>query len=250
MACKRWTYKEIKYLTENYGNVSVRHIAKKLNRSINAILLKKNRLKIGKFTDNANNYITLFKLRTILKIDESYLKKLLKHKFPLDRIKNINNYTKIIYIDKLLKWLNTGNNKHLVNFANCEKGDIYAIEPEWFEDKRKSDKLLSKYNTTKWTEEENKKLICLLKQYRYSYTDLSKILNRYETAIKKQITQLKIKERPLIANKHIKWTYEQIETVKNMYKKGYHPIIIREFLKNKSQLAINGLLERHNYFLN
>lgn len=71
MECKRWTYEEIKYLLDNYGNVSVRHIAKKLNRSVNAILVKKNRLKIGKFTDNADKYITFSNISTILKIDAS-----------------------------------------------------------------------------------------------------------------------------------------------------------------------------------
>ena len=72
---------------------------------------------------------------------------------------------------------------------------------------------------------------------------------RLETAIKRQFTVLKIPYRPLKADNHNMWKPEEIELVRNLYKKGYNSIIIRDYLKNRSQLAINGLLERHNYFL-
>ena len=53
-------------MTENWGNLSIKAIAKKLNRSENAIEVRKNRLGLGSFLENGE-YITFYLLmQTIL----------------------------------------------------------------------------------------------------------------------------------------------------------------------------------------
>ena len=45
MVFHKWDYREIEYLTENYGKVSISTIAKNLKRSIYAVLNKKTKIK-------------------------------------------------------------------------------------------------------------------------------------------------------------------------------------------------------------
>ena len=246
----KWSYSEIEYLKENYGTIPIPTIAKRLGRSINSIICKKERLKLGSFTSNAEDYITLYQLSKVIGIDIKYTNRLKAHKFPfkkkLIKTKSIN----IVYIDEFLKWLEIDNNKHLVDFSNMEKGDIFAVEPAWFEEKRIADRKHKRFKTTKWTEEENKRLIALCNEFKYGYKEISYKLNRLESAIKKQLTNLGVKVRPLrVESSHISWTSDEISIVKKMYKVGYKPDVIKDFLHGRSALAIQGLLERYNYFL-
>ena len=148
-------------------------------------------------------------------------------------------------MDEFWTWLEK--NKHLVDFQFTEKGD-FGYEPDWVYYKRDADKRASEYASRKWTEADDHRLKSLLKQYRYGYRDLSIMLKRTEGAIKRRMIDLKILERPLIAGNHTPWQKPEIDTVKDLYLKGYKSDIIAEYV-NRSALAINGLLERNNYFL-
>jgi len=44
MGNRRWTEKEIEYLSSKWGNMPIEKIAKNLNRSVTAVFIKKNRL--------------------------------------------------------------------------------------------------------------------------------------------------------------------------------------------------------------
>lgn len=246
---RKWSYKEIKYFKENYGNMPLKNIAKKLNRSVCSLLNKRQRLKLGGFVDNAEDYITLNSLIEKIGISSSYLLKIKKFNFPIKTIEIRNSKIRIVYINQFLKWLEKNNNKHLVDFSNLEKGDIFAIEPNWFDDKRKADIMQKRYKTTKWTKEENDRLIFLCKQYKYSYKEISYKMNRLESAIKRQLFKLNTKLRPLRTDNHDMWKIEEIELVKKMYKVGYKPDTIKDFLPKRGALAIQGLLERHKFFI-
>ena len=47
---KKWTKEDVEYLTEKWGNVSIPSLAKKLNRSVNAVKLKAGRLNLRKWS--------------------------------------------------------------------------------------------------------------------------------------------------------------------------------------------------------
>ena len=68
----RWSKEEEEFLTENWGNLSIKAIAKKLNRSENAIEVRKTRLGLGSFLENGE-YINLIgqdKLIELIKISK------------------------------------------------------------------------------------------------------------------------------------------------------------------------------------
>ena len=84
----RWSKEEEEFLTENWGNLSIKAIAKKLNRSENAIVVRKTRLGLGSFLENGE-YITFYLLmQTILggKNPSYLMKRLERDGFPIKHI--------------------------------------------------------------------------------------------------------------------------------------------------------------------
>ena len=73
---RTWTKEEVEYLKEKWGNVSIPILAKKLNRSVNAVKLKAGRLNLGYMLENGA-YVTLNQLAIALtgKNFSSYCKK-------------------------------------------------------------------------------------------------------------------------------------------------------------------------------
>ena len=58
---KPWSNEDYKYLDDNWGTVSIQAIAKRLNRSVNAIVLKAKRRGLGSFLESGD-YISLNQL--------------------------------------------------------------------------------------------------------------------------------------------------------------------------------------------
>jgi hypothetical protein len=240
-----WTYEEIKYLKENWGQVSISGIAKKLNRSVLAIKNKSYKIGLRNMLQHGE-YISLNEFWKTLNVQYKTkdIKKLKAAKFPISYQKIITKKVKVIDMNHFWNWFKK--NIHLIDLSKTEKG-CFGYEPEWVELKRQADKRAAEYKKTAWTASEEDYLIRLLKTYKYSYRELSIMLKRTEGAIKRKMIDLKLKMRPLKADNTILWTQEEIRTVKDLYKKGFKSCIIAEYV-NRSALAINGLLERHCYF--
>lgn len=249
-----WTSDDYNFLIENWGSLSIEEIAEKLKRSINAVKIKATKIGL-KDKKIYGDYVTLNQFSRILgcgNIHSYYFKRYLNIGLPIHKVKIVRDYVRVIYPEEFFEWIEKGNNKHLINLENTQKGCFGEIEPEWFEEKRKADKRASEYNAWSkpryWTIIEDEKLKSLIDECKYSYRDISIMLKRSEGAIKRRLLDLKIKGRPIKADNHNKWTAAEIETVRTLYKKGYKSCIIAEYVP-RSALAINGLLERHNYFL-
>lgn len=54
---RNWSHIDESYLEEKWGTISVKGIAKKLNRTENAVVLKSQRMGLGAFLD-AGDYVT------------------------------------------------------------------------------------------------------------------------------------------------------------------------------------------------
>lgn len=241
---KHWTYDEIKYLKNSWGSVSIESMARRLNRSINAIKLKAQRIGLK----DQRLYMSEMSLNQLQKIlfnsnaGQMYYK---SKNMPFTNKKIVKETIKVIDMDKFWDWLNK--NKHSLSLHNTDEYS-FGFEPAWVQEKRSADKRAYEYTRQRpWTQSEDERLKSLLKEYRYGYRELSIMLKRTEGAIKRRMLDLSIKERPLIAPKHIPWKPEEIKIVKDMYLKGYNSCIIAEYVE-RSALAINGLIERHNYF--
>lgn len=216
---KNWSNEELEYLEDKWGVVSVGRMSKTLNRTKNAILIKKNRLGLGGFLENGD-YITYSQLLMALygtdnpqsayRINKSW------SDFPIKTKKVDNCNFKIVYIEDFWKW--SEKNKRNMDFSKMEE-NILGLEPDWVKRKREID-FKCRTKTSPWTKAEDLKLERLLNQYKHTYTDLSAEFNRTEDAIRRRIYDLAIDIKPVRA-KIKKWTPEEEELLISMYEDGW-----------------------------
>ena len=198
---RTWTKEEIEYLKEKWGNVSIPILAKKLNRSVNAVKLKAGRLNLGPMLENGA-YVTLNQLAIALtgKNFSSYCKKswIENRGMPVHNKKVIKNTFKIVYLDEFWKWAEK--NRSFLDFSKMEPLTL-GKEPEWVNEQRKKDyKSNALQRKDKWTPYEDDKLRYLLKQQKYGYAEVAEILYRSEGAIQRRCMDLAIRERPVKAD--------------------------------------------------
>jgi len=242
---KRWIEEELEYLGSSWGQVSIPAIAKKLDRTLNAVRLKAHKIGLTRFI-HFGEYITLNQLiKIIYKNDSTYCYKSAKFRqIPTVNKKVCNKSYKVFYMQDFWNWLE--NNKNKVDLSRTEKYEL-GPEPAWVEEKRKADKLFKKYKRSSWTKDEDERLKKLLSAYRYGYREISIKLKRTECAIITRILDLNIKARPLRADNHTLWTPYELKVVKNMHKAGYKSAIIAEHV-NRSAKAIDAVITRRKYF--
>lgn len=236
---RSWSAEEIAYLEEKWGVTSIPAIAKKLNRSINSIKCKAQKLGLGRFY-HQGEYITLHQLIIAIgqKQNYSYLnERLARDGFPIKYKTMINDKVKVVYIEDFWRW--TKANQTKIDFSKFEENSL-GPEESWVKAKRKLDKVKNReYKTTPWTIQEDRRLEQELNKYKYSYIELSKMFNRTEGAIQRRICDLGLKARPIKANNHIKWTDEEYKQLGEMIKSRYNYESMSEVL-GKSAKAIRG----------
>lgn len=242
MRSRPWTKEEFDYLEEAWGNVSIPRIAKKLNRSVDAIKIKSVRLGLGRHL-HSGEYITFNQLMRSLGLNGGgYYRRFINSDFPFKEKKSVNKAFKIIYLEDFWKWAEE--NKYAIDFKNFKEGAL-GVEPKWVPIKRRSDIERSKViKKTPWTAQEDKQLNWLVNQYRYGYTDIARLMNRSEQAIKRRLNDINIKARPLRADNNRKWEDWEIEILIKMLKKGYTHEDISKKLNGRSTSAIRGKIER------
>lgn len=238
---KKWTKEEIEYLEDKWGTVSVKTIANNLGRTENAVVVKKTKLGLGAFL-NSGDYITWNQLMAAIGVDNSgsgykMISWVKNRWFPIHYKVVKSNRFKIVYLDEF--WLWAEENRDFIDFSKMEE-NIIGKEPDWVKQQRKLDfEKNQKIKTTPWTQLEDEKLKRLLKEFKYSYLELSKILNRSDGAIQRRICDLRLKERPIKADNHINWTDEEFKVLVKLVKQGASYQHISDAI-NKSVKAIRG----------
>lgn len=221
-------------------------MCKNLEVTQNALMLKKNRLKLGAFLESGE-YITWRQLLIAIGLDGAgYAYKELSwgknRNFPIKYKKINKSRFKVVYLEDFWKWAEQ--NRELIDFSLIEE-NILGEEPQWVKQQRKLDyQAHNLFITTPWTATEDRKLMMLLKEFKYTYSDLSKKMHRKYNAISKRIFDLKVKERPVKADNHNKWTDEEYAELLNLIKQGAKYILLSEQLV-KSEKAIRGKIFRH-----
>lgn len=238
-----WTEEEENYLADNWGAISVKTIAKNLNRTENAILVRVARLGLGPFLDNGD-YITLNQLRVELRgtnTGGSYtINQWLDKGLPVKTRKVKKCSFKVVYLDEFWDWAEM--NSTLIDFSKLEPLAI-GKEPKWLEDQRKADKEKTFFKKSPWTEGEDRQLEKMLNEYRYTYRELSLKLQRTEGAIKRRMIDLKIVARPLRMSNHNPWSEEETEKLIDLYHKGHCNNTMANYI-NRSAQACGGKVER------
>ncbi|MEG1180064.1 MAG: hypothetical protein RSD42_06615, partial [Oscillospiraceae bacterium] len=237
---RNWTEKETEYLCDNWGTISIPHLAKKLNRSENAIIIKARQYELGAFLESGD-YVTWHQLLLAISVSGSYGYKTTSwidnRDFPVKTKRVRNNSFKIVYLNDFWKWAEK--NQTFIDFSSFEENAL-GQEPNWVKAKRANDIKISKsFIKTPWTKQEDEKLIKLLKDYKYTYFDLSQKLTRTEGAIQRRICDLGIKERPLKADNHNLWTDQELNLLAELIKQGYKYEMIAPQI-GKSAKAIRG----------
>ena len=238
---KNWTKQEEEYLTENWGTLSVARIAKNLGRTENAIIVRKCRLGLCAFLDNGE-YVTWNQFQIAYCGSSSSgtyrMTSWVKNRnFPIHTKRVNKNSFKIVYLEEWWEWAEK--NKDFLDFSNMEE-NILGKEPEWVKEKRKNDiENKRKIINTPWTNAEDDKLRFLVSKHKYTYDDLSRMLRRTNGAIQRRLCDLGIKDRPLKADNHIRWTRDELYTLGEMIKDGCGYEMISESI-GKSGKAIRG----------
>lgn len=237
---RNWTAEEENYLKDSWGEISVKTICKTIDRSLNAVRVKAQRLKLGPFIINGS-YITFHQLLITLGYSGSggyYLISWIKNrKFPIHN-KLINEQRiRIVYLNDFWKW--AYKNQSVIDFSKFEENAL-GIEPSWAKEKRKRDYATQKViKKTPWTSVEDMQLVKLVKQYRFTYTEIAKKMNRSEGAVTRRLVDLNIKDRPLRADRHNKWTQEELEILERGIKTGFTYEHISDLI-GKSAKSIRG----------
>ena len=238
---RTWTKEEVEYLKEKWGNVSIPILAKKLNRSVNAVKLKAGRLNLGPMLENGA-YVTLNQLAIALtgKNFSSYCKKswIENRGMPVHNKKVIKNTFKIVYLDEFWKWAEK--NRSFLDFSKMETLTL-GKEPEWVNEQRKKDYTSNALQRKdKWTPYEDDKLRYLLKQQKYDYAEVAEILHRSEGAIQRRCADLGIRERPVKADICGNlWTDDMYRIIAKGIKNGDSYSLIANRI-GKSEKAVRG----------
>lgn len=242
---RNWSYEEIEYLEDKWGQLSIKRIANHLGRSVQAVRLKAGKLGLG---DNRLHVdgITLSQLSVELKTHYGILREWVReHDFPAKpKVLAESRPCLVVRYQDFWKWADT--HRHIVNLARLEPNALGA-EPEWAKEKREMDKqAFEKKFKRPWTKAEDMKLKALVSAHRFDYPQVAKELKRTESAIKRRLYDLGIKAQPVRRERHVKYTEDEVKLLVEMYHQGYGYNTMAERL-GKSALGIRGKLERMGY---
>lgn len=240
MATKNWTKEEITYLEERWGGTSIPSIAKHLGRSVNAVKLKAGKMGLGRHIHSGTR-ITLCQFCEAIGKKNSYgwiKDRWVRLGLPVHYQKSITKRYAMVDIDEFWVWAEQ--HKDLIDFDAFTEG-TFGAEPEWVAEARHAS-WLAKMNKKPWTPGEDKQLEYYLQQYKYSYNDLCRLLNRTEGAIKRRITTLGLIYRP-VRNYDRHWQDSEVETLLTMRAAGHCWEEIGRQLK-RSGSAVRGKYER------
>lgn len=88
----------------------------------------------------------------------------------------------------------------------------------------------------KWTPEKDKRLIQLVKEFKYTISEIAKKLNKTERAVNERLYYLCIPERP-IPSPYRKWTKDELNLLVDLYRQGVSVSRIAKKL-NRTESAI------------
>lgn len=239
---RKWLEEDEEYLENNWGDISIPTLAKNLNRSESAILIKVQKLNLGRFLDSGD-YITLNQLYVELRgmnQGDYTVQQWVDKGLPVKtrRVKNCS--FKIIYLQDWWEWAEM--NSTIIDFSRLEPLAL-GKEPKWLEDQRKADIENKYFKNSPWTNKEDNLLRTLLNKHQYTYREISLRLKRTEGAIKRRVVDLGIKARPLKMSNHNPWTEAETELLVNLYHKGHSRNTIPNYI-NRSSQACGGKIER------
>lgn len=227
---KEWKNEEIEYLKENFGSEPIEEIARKLNRSVSAVILKSRRLRMGSISANMDN-LSAYQLGKALGIQaRDVISFITKYGLKARKVKLIKRKVYRIKLNNFWKWAEL--NKNRIHWDKVEK-NVLGKEPPWVDDARKEIDIATKKKYTKWSEYEKDKL----KFYYNKGLTYKEIANRLNRGI---ATVQAMRKKMGLPNKiiELKWQDEEIEILIDMAFKGYKDEEIAEELGRSKKMVV------------
>lgn len=239
-----WTQDEEEYLQEMWGSRSIPAIAKHLGRTVNAVKVRVARLGLGPSL-MGGEYITFNQLVIAVTGGNSgytyKMKSWAENRGLPIHTKRVEKCSwRVIYVDEFWDWAEK--NRSFIDFSKMEPLAL-GEEPDWVAEQRRKDfTAFSIQRKDPWTADEDSRLICLLKQHKYGYSELSSILHRSGGAIQRRCTDLGLKERPVKADNHgegVAWTQDDYDILADGIRHGDSYTMIGQAI-GKSEKAVRG----------
>ena len=213
---RKWTKEDVAFLSEHWGSMDYKRLAARLNRSPRAVYLKGWKEDLGDPFLAADG-ISVNLLPEIFKVSYYRIFKVWIEKYNMpykEKCFNSGRPIKIFRIDEFWKWAEK--HRDMIDFSCLDK-NILGAEPPWVNTKRRLDSEKRKNNKWRiWTKKDDERLRQLLYEFKYTKSELSRILGRTEGAIVCRIKQLGISARPLVKD-YERWTREEEESVISMH---------------------------------
>ena len=189
---RSWTFEELSYVREVWGEKTIPEIAAKLGRSINAVKVKTVRLG---YTGQkwSGEMMSARKVSELLGVDVhaviDYWIPKCGLKAKAKRLGTSKKTTTIIMFEDLLSWLQDHQ-----DLWDSRRVEAYAlgIEYKWLKEKRKRDNELPARRLQKWTAYEDQQLIILFKRGDKTKTEIAKILNRSYSSVEHRLSRLDV----------------------------------------------------------
>jgi hypothetical protein len=185
---RKWTAKDVYFLQKCVGNCSLSSIAKQLNRSETAVLLKLKKMGLGN-TKNATGLLTGGELAQTLNVD----RKMVCHWIQFHGLEATSRITrferKYWLLDANSFWKWAEQNQEKIDFSLIEKHAL-PPEPEWVDSARmhNTNKTIRTYN--RWTTKE----IDLLLKWRkegLNFNEIAEKLNRSRISVERRYARCK-----------------------------------------------------------
>ena len=139
-AVKNWTPEEEAYLQDKWGTLSVSTIAKSLGRSIDAVIVRSQRLGLGSHLASdvriSVNQLMLALYQADTGSTGYTMHKLIREGLPVKTHKVKTKSFRVIDIDEFWKWAE--DHKEFLDFSKFEEYSL-GKEPDWVKVKRKAD---------------------------------------------------------------------------------------------------------------
>jgi excisionase family DNA binding protein len=186
---RKWTDKDVYFLQKRVGNCSLSSIAKQLNRSEAAVLLKLKKMGLGN-TKNATGLLTCSELAEALNVDRKTVYNWIQF-HGLEATSRITRYERKFYlIDVKFFWKWAEQNQEKIDCSIIEKHAL-PPEPDWVEEARKTttDKIISTYK--RWTTKEIE-LLLKWKKEGLSFNEIAEKLNRSRISVERRYARCEI----------------------------------------------------------
>lgn len=241
---KTWSVEDEAYLMDKWGTLSIPTIAKHLERTVTAVKVRATRLGLGPVL-MGGPYITFNQLMlTLTDNSQSYSYQMVswvkKRGMPV-HTKRVDRCTwRIVYLDEFWEWAEK--HRSFIDFSKLEPLALGA-EPAWVAQQRKINAVtFANQRKDPWTPQEDQRLQHLLKQHKYTWSEISKELRRSVGAIQRRCCDLGLKERPVRESPHNPWSEEHLQLMADMIRQGCSYAMIGDACGGRSEKAVRGVV--------